>query len=322
MKKGLLELAKRVDIKGAVVLGEDTQVFEWSGKSGKKIKGKYDLHISLCMNLESDEREKIISFANSTPTYDGGFHVDRIRRVFINSVKEKLERVAKREKIALNDNDLLFGMTFIIGLTMPNPRFESQTKRKLVRDLNLEKAIEKFMTKHMKKFFREQTQYLDTVIQRGKARHKFQALKDAAKQGKKAKKQRVEKLLDANERKNRRGCTLFICEGDSAIGGLRSARDKLKQGGIALKGKPMNVAQASLKDILSNQEFSDIMASIGLTIGKPAHLDELRYTEIVFLADSDVDGGHINALLTNFFFHFWPELFSEGAIRIAKSSPF
>ena len=321
-KKGLFELAQQVDKEEVILLGDDFFNFEWSGKSGKKLKGKYNIHMSLCLNLESDEREKIISFVNSTPTHDGGFHVDRIRRILINLIKEKLERVAKKEKLTLNDNDILSGMVVVIGITMPNPRFESQTKRKLVRDIHLEKAIEKFMAKHMKKFLRDQKQYLEVILFRSRSRSKFQALKDAAKQGKKAKKQRVEKLLDANERKNRQGCTLFICEGDSAIGGLRSARDKLKQGGIALRGKPMNVSQASLNDILDNQEFSDIMASIGLTIGQKADIDNLRYTQIVFLADSDVDGGHINALLTNFFFKFWPELFEQGAMQIAKAPLF
>jgi DNA gyrase/topoisomerase IV subunit B len=136
------------------------------------------------------------------------------------------------------------------------------------------------------------------------------------------KKQRVEKLLDANERKDRSLCTLFICEGDSAIGGLRSARNKLYQGGIALKGKPMNVMQASINDVINNQEFLDIMASIGLTIGQKAEVSALRYSKIVFLADSDVDGGHINTLLTNFFFTFWPELFEMGSIQFAKAPLF
>ncbi len=115
---------------------------------------------------------------------------------------------------------------------------------------------------------------------------------------------------------------MFICEGDSAIGGLRSARDKLTQGGIALKGKPMNVSQASINDVLANDEFSNIMASVGLAIGQPAVLENLRYTKIVFLADSDVDGGHINTLLTNFFFTYWPELFDYGAIQLAKAPLF
>ena len=321
-EKGLFALAKQVDKKRSILLGDDSFNFEWSGKSGKKLKGKYDIHISLCLNGDSDERENIISFVNSTPTYDGGFHVDRIRRTFINILKEKLERAARKEKLSLNDNDILSGMTFIIGVTMPNPRFESQTKRKLVRDLHLEKAVEQFMTKGMKKFLRDQKEYLEVIIERAKSRHKYQSLKDAAKQGKKARKQRVEKLLDANERKERMGCMLFICEGDSAIGGLRSARNKIKQGGIALKGKPMNVVQASLQDILANQEFSDIMASLGLTIGQPAKKENMRYTQVVFLSDSDVDGGHINALLTNFFFQFWPELFEQGMIQIAKAPLF
>jgi DNA gyrase/topoisomerase IV subunit B len=205
---------------------------------------------------------------------------------------------------------------------MPNPRFESQTKRKLVRDLNLEKGIEHFMSENIEKFLRKNKEFLDIVVERATSRYRFQELKEASLLSKKARKQRVEKLLDANERKNRSLCTLFICEGDSAIGGLRSARNKLYQGGIALKGKPMNVMQASINDVINNQEFLDIMASIGLTIGQKAIANELRYSKIVFLADSDVDGGHINTLLTNFFFTFWPELFEQGAIQFAKAPLF
>ena len=125
-------------------------------------------------------------------------------------------------------------------------------------------------------------------------------------------------LLDANERKNRQKCSLFICEGDSAIGGLRSARDKLYQGGIALKEKPMNVSQASIKDIINNQEFSDIMASIGLVIGQPVEEKNLRYSKIVFLADSDVDGGHINTLLTNFFILYGRSFFLKEEFILQK----
>jgi DNA gyrase/topoisomerase IV subunit B len=178
------------------------------------------------------------------------------------------------------------------------------------------------MEENMDKFIRKNKEFMDIIVERAKSRHRYQELKDASIKGKKAKRQRVEKLLDANERKDRDLCTLFICEGDSAIGGLRSARNKLYQGGIALKGKPMNVMQATINDVLNNQEFMDIMASIGLTIGQPAVVSDLRYSKIVFLADSDVDGGHINTLLTNFFFQFWPELFEQGAIQFAKAPLF
>ncbi|RPJ72030.1 MAG: hypothetical protein EHM20_14165, partial [Alphaproteobacteria bacterium] len=266
--------------------------------------------------------EKFISFVNSTPTFDGGFHHDRVKRIFINAVKDKIERTVRKEKITVIDNDVLTGIYFIMGITMPNPRFESQTKRKLVRDLNLEKGIEHFMNENIEKFLRKNKEFLELVVERAKSRHRFQELKDASLKGRKAKKQRVEKLLDANERKDRHLCTLFICEGDSAIGGLRSARNKLYQGGIALKGKPMNVMQASINDVINNQEFMDIMASIGLTIGQPADVKDLRYSKIVFLADSDVDGGHINTLLVNFFFTFWPEMFEQGAIQFAKAPLF
>ncbi len=321
-KKGLFELAQRIDADNAQLIGDDKYTFDGVNAKKKKYKGLYDVSVAVVLNAKSEEREKFISFVNSTPTFDGGFHHDRVKRLFINIIKDKLEREAKKAKVTLVDNDILGGMTFVIGVIMPNPRFESQTKRKLVRDNNFDKAIEQFMTKYMAKFMRNNKDYLEHIIERAKSRVRFAALKDASKKGKKQKKQRVEKLLDANERKKRDKCTLFICEGDSAIGGLRSARNKLYQGGIALKGKPMNVSQATIKDVLNNQEFSDIMASIGLVIGQPAQMEDLRYSKIVFLADSDVDGGHINTLLTNFFFTFWPELFEQGAIQIAKAPLF
>lgn len=321
-KKGLLELAQRIDPESAQLFGEEEFIYETENVKNKKVKGKIDFHLSICIDKRSEEREKFISFVNSTPTFDGGFHHDRVKRIFINSVKDKIERAAKKEKITVVDNDILTGVTFVMGITMPNPRFESQTKRKLVRDLHLEKGIEKFMEDGIEKFIRKNKEFLDTVVERAKSRHRFQELKDASLKGKKMRKQRVEKLLDANERRDRDLCTLFICEGDSAIGGLRSARNKLYQGGIALKGKPMNVMQASINDVINNQEFLDIMASIGLTIGQRAEQENLRYSKIVFLADSDVDGGHINTLLTNFFFTFWPELFERGSIQFAKAPLF
>ncbi len=320
-KQGLFELSQRIDPETAQLLGQEKVIREGVHRK-KKYKAQFDLSVSINIDKKSDERERFISFVNSTPTYDGGFHHDRVRRLFINKIKEKLERVVKKEKISLVDNDILTGVVFVVGIIMPNPRFESQTKRKLVRDLHLEKVIEEFMDKNMDKFLRKNKELLEQITERARSRHRFQELKEASKKGKQQKRQRVEKLLDANERKRRDLCTLFICEGDSAIGGLRSARDKLYQGGIALKGKPMNVAQATIKDVINNQEFSDIMASVGLTIGEPLDFARLRYSQIVFLADSDVDGGHINALLTNFFFQFWPDLFEKKMIQIAKAPLF
>lgn len=321
-KKGLFELAQRIDPATAQLIGDEKYVYETTNIKGAKVKAQYDIHVSVTFDKRSDEKERMISFVNSTPTYDGGFHHDRIKRLYINTIKEKLERTAKKDKLTLVDNDVLAGMTFVIGVVMPNPRFESQTKRKLVRDALLEKALESFMADGLTKFMRKNQELLDHIMERAKSRQRMMDLKDASKLAKKGKKQRVEKLLDANERKDRTKCALFICEGDSAIGGLRSARDKLYQGGIALKGKPMNVSQASIKEVLENQEFADIMSSIGLAIGQKADPNELRYSKIVFLADSDVDGGHINTLLTNFFFTFWPEMFEMGMIQIAKAPLF
>lgn len=322
-KKGLSDLAILVNKQTGQTLGEDSfiQDVKLRNKSGTA-KGKYDVSISLAYDKKSFDKDKFISFVNSTPTYDGGFHHDRVRRIFINEVKEKLKREAKKQKVELVDNDIITGMVFIIGIIMPNPRFESQTKRKLVRDYPLEKSIEELIRDNIAKFFRRNKDFLEAVIERAKSRNKFEVLKDAAKLAKKTNRKKIDKLLDANERKDRSKCTLFICEGDSAIGGLRSSRNKLHHGGIALKGKPMNVSQASLNDILNNQEFSDIMGSIGLVLGQEVEESKLRFSKIVFLADSDVDGGHINTLLTNFFYRFWPELFKQDRIQVTKAPLF
>jgi len=107
------------------------------------------MHFSLTFDPMVEEKERIISFVNSSPTYDGGYHHDRVKRLFINGIKDKLERQIKKEKISIVDNDILAGITFVLGIIMPNPRFESQTKRKLVRDLHLEKALEQMMQKNM-----------------------------------------------------------------------------------------------------------------------------------------------------------------------------
>ncbi|GAB4012318.1 MAG: DNA topoisomerase (ATP-hydrolyzing) subunit B [Bdellovibrio sp.] len=321
-KKGLLELAERINKESAQLICEDHYDFETQTAKGKKAKGRIDMHLSLAIDFKSEDRERFISFVNSTPTFDGGFHQDRVRRIFINAVKDKIEREVRKQKITVIDNDILTGITFVLGIVMPNPRFESQTKRKLVRDQNLEKGIEQFMEKNMDKFLRKNKEYLELVVARASTRHRFQELKDASKVTKKLKKQRVEKLLDANERRDRSKCTLFICEGDSAIGGLRSARDKMYQGGIALKGKPLNVSQATVKDVIENSEFADIMGSIGLMLGEPVDVEKLFYSKVVFLSDSDVDGGHINTLLTNFFYTFWPELFERKMIQVAKAPLF
>lgn len=321
-KKGLFELAQRIDPVRAQLIGDEEIILETTTAQGKKAKAKINITVSMAFDPSSEEKERFISFVNSSPTFDGGYHTDRLKRTFVALVKEKVEKQVRKEKISVVDYDILQGTVFIIGIVMPNPRFESQTKRKLVRDTLLEGALDQFLEDNIEKYVRKNKDYLEQVAERAISRHRLQELKDASKQGKKQKKQRVEKLLDANERKSRENCVLFICEGDSAIGGLRSARDKLNQGGIALKGKPMNVTQATIKDVLENQEFADIMASIGLTIGEKVDPEKLRYRKVVLLADSDVDGGHINTLLTNFFFTYWPEMFQMGMVQIAKAPLF
>lgn len=319
-KKGVEEMIEKFSNTGQVLSSENISQDMLFKK--KKVKGLFDISISLSYDTSSYDKEKFVSFVNSTPTYDGGFHHDRVRRIFINKVKEKLGRECKRRKIELIDNDVVSGMIFLIGIIMPNPRFDSQTKRKLVKDPYLEKSLESSIDNNIEKYFRKNKEYLESVLEKAESRSRVDDLKKAEKKSKQNKRMKIAKLLDANEKKNRSKCTLFICEGDSAIGQLRSSRDKLYHGGIPLKGKPLNVLQASVKDVLNNQELMDIAGAVGLTIGQPPIKELLRYSSIVFLSDSDVDGGHINTLLVNFFYRFWKELFDMKVIKVTKAPLF
>lgn len=320
-KKGQEEMVSRF-VDNGYILGIESITQDMITEKKKKAKGLFDVSVSFGFDFNSYEKERFVSFVNSTPTYDGGFHHDRVRRIFINKVKEKLAREAKRRKIEIKDSDITSGMFFLINIVMPNPRFDSQTKRKLVKCIYLEKSIEELIDKNIDKFFRRNKDFLNSVIDKAESRNKQDEIKEASKKSKQQKRIKIAKLLDANEKKDRSKCTLFICEGDSAIGQLRSSRDKQFHGGIPLKGKPLNVVQSSIKDVLNNQELMDIAGSIGLTIGEPPILANLRYHSIVFLSDSDVDGGHINTLLVNFFYKFWKELFERNMIKVTKAPLF
>jgi DNA gyrase subunit B len=319
-KKGLEELIPLLPShKGNYLVKRYQHTYVTKDSKKKPVKGLIDLDILTFFNKKSAEREEFISFVNSTPTFDGGYHHDKVRRFFINSIKDKLKKEAKRQKIDISDLDICMGMVFVINLVIPNARFESQTKRKMVKHSFLEKAIESAMGESMSLFFRRNKDFLEQVIERAKKRKQQDFLKEASKLAKKSRKKKVAKLLDANARKDRSKCQLFICEGDSAIAGLRSSRDQETQGGIPLKGKPLNVLSCDIKDVIKNQEYQDIISAIGLDLSKSSDREEMRFPEIVFLADSDVDGGHINTLLINFFFKFWPELFKNGQVKLAKA---
>ena len=145
---------ERIDEGHAFDIGQSAFVYESVNSKKKKVKGKIDVSVSLTVHGASEERERFISFVNSTPTFDGGFHHDRVRRIFINIIKEKLERAAKKEKVTINDNDVLMGLT--LSLVSPCQIQDLNLKqRKLVRDNNLEKAIEELMGNQMPKFLRK-----------------------------------------------------------------------------------------------------------------------------------------------------------------------
>lgn len=260
-----------------------------------------------------------VSIVNSAVTRDGGTHVNYIADQVAGYLAE---RIRKKYKADLKPSEIKSHMFVFINCTVSNPSYSSQTKEKLIT------AVKDFGTSHtvtektLKSVYDgEITQrILDWVERRNEADERA-AVRNA---NKSVEKVRVGKLIDARG-KNRRKCSLMLCEGDSPIAGFRKYRDPETQGGYPLRGKSLNVREVSESKAIQNQEIKGIMAALGLQFGKSPFVygkdgkmvqDNLRYGEIHIYSDADVDGISCSSLIVNFFEKWWPELFTEH--RVAR----
>jgi DNA topoisomerase-2 len=255
-----------------------------------------------------------ISFVNSVETYQGGMHVDYVAWQIVEKLREYFK---KKHKIEVKPGDLRAHMRLYISATINRPRFSSQTKENMISPVTEWKTTWKVSDKLIKQL--TQSSIIQSVLDWVEAKSKAAELAELKKLNKDAAKsdpRKVEKFSDANEKKDRHLCELYLAEGDSARLSIQSARGKNPYiGSFSLRGKPLNVMDADLKDIIGNTEIKNILTITGLEIGKEVKdLSELRFGKIVGMTDFDLDGHHIFALLMNLFGKFWPELFELGAI--------
>lgn len=255
--------------------------------------------------------EHVHSVVNSIPMFNGGVHVDAFRRLFYSGMLTALERESKRRKLTPNRSDIQDGLLIYNITNMQAPKFDSQSKTRLIND-----EFATIMKRHLespdlyKDLIRKNPEWISAIYQRCEDRTKKKDASELAKLNKASKRQKVEKLSDATGN-DRQKCILFLAEGDSACSSLTEARNPQLHGSLPLKGKVLNVhpSNASLKEAATNAELVQISRSLGLFIGSPAERKKLRYGKVYITCDADEDGKNIMALLVNFFYTFWPELF-------------
>jgi DNA gyrase/topoisomerase IV subunit B len=251
-----------------------------------------------------------ISFVNGIETLRGGNHVELIFYYATNMIRDLIK---KRYKIDVKPADIRNKLLIVLSATgILNAKYDSQTKERLVNVFSeLNDVIKGLPEEFLKKIVNNDAiikPIIDTYILKEKLKEKH----DVAWKSKKLLKKKIPKLIDATS-DNRDECVLFLTEGDSALGQLIKVRDQNIHAGIPLRGKVMNVQNATDRKIVDNKEYQDILSAIGLHIHEESN--GIRYGKVVILTDMDEDGNAITALLLNFFYEFWPELFDKGVIR-------
>lgn len=259
--------------------------------------------------------EHVHGLVNGIPVFDGGTHIDAFKRNFYSGVLKALEPMSKRRKLSPNRADLVDGMLIYNITEMDAPSFGSQSKSRLINE-NVSKIVTKAMDdpEFFKNVVKKNPEWIEQVYERCRARTQKSDSKDIAALARKASRSKVEKLVDATG-SDRSKCILLLTEGDSALSGSMSMRDPKIHGGLPLQGKVLNVhpTKVTMRKAVENDALKQIMASIGLVPGQRVNRHKLRYGKVFITCDADEDGKNIAALLVNFFYQWWPELFSDPA---------
>jgi DNA gyrase subunit B len=290
-----------------------------------------DVFVDIVFQYNDSYNDNILCYANSIPNTDGGTHLSGFRGALTRAINQyaKANKLLKDKDPALSGDDVREGIVCVISVKMPNPRFNSQTKAKLV-NTEIEGVVGSVVYEGLQSHFDENPAIAKLIIE--KAVNAARAREAARKARETVRKSVLSggglpgKLADCSERDPAKS-EIYIVEGDSAGGSAKSGRNRTNQAILPLRGKVINVEKARLHRALQNKEIQAMITAIGAGIGESSddediegsfQLDKVRYHKVVIMTDADVDGSHIRTLLLTFFCRHMPELVKAGYLYIAQ----